>query len=70
MIENETQYQITKAKINKFEEALIQLEQDTTSALAVENPIIWEATKDSIKSVLAELVDQVVEYEISNKEKE
>lgn len=63
MIENEIQYQTTKAQVDRFEVALAHLEDEKACLLAKENPIIWEATKQGIRSVLEDLTEQLVEYE-------
>jgi DNA-binding XRE family transcriptional regulator len=59
MIRNERQYIIAKAQIKKFRKALGEFNKQKSSA----HPMLVKAQKEAIQSQLAELEDQVNEYE-------
>jgi len=59
MIRNERQYIITKAQIKKFKKALDEFDKQKSRV----HPMLVKAQKDAMKSQLAELEDQVKEYE-------
>lgn len=62
MIKNERQYRITKAQAEKFEQMLEQLTQDT-GAVTDESPLFREIQAEALRSQLAELREQLKEYE-------
>lgn len=59
MIKNERQYIITKGQIRKFKTALEQFDNEKTDT----DPMLIKAQKEAMESQLAELEDQVKEYE-------
>ena len=59
MIRNERQYIITKAQIKKFRKALGEFNKQKSSA----HQMLVKAQKEAIESQLAELEDQVKDYE-------
>ena len=59
MIRNERQYMITKAQIKKFRKALGEFSRQGSSA----HRMLVKAQKEAMQSQLAELEDQVKEYE-------
>jgi DNA-binding XRE family transcriptional regulator len=62
MIKNERQYRITKAQAQKFEQAIAELTavaQDKKQ----ENPILFETQVSAIESQLADLQEELNEYE-------
>ena len=59
MIKNERQYRITKAQVEGFARTLENLKQGPSVA----HPLIAKAQEDAIRSQLAELEDQLQEYE-------
>ncbi len=60
MIKEEQQYQITKSRAEQFRKALAELEQAPDAS---HHPIQVKAHKDSVASQLAELEQQIAEYE-------
>jgi ribosome-binding protein aMBF1 (putative translation factor) len=62
MIKNERQYRITKAQAEKFEQTLEQLAQGTGTG-ADESPLLREMQSEALRSQLAELREQLEEYE-------
>jgi Zn-dependent peptidase ImmA (M78 family)/transcriptional regulator with XRE-family HTH domain len=62
MIKNERQYRITKAQAEKFEQALAELIQVSATS-AEENLSLHQMQEDALRSQLAELRDQLEEYE-------
>ena len=59
MIRNERQYKITKAQIKKFKEALEKFDKQKSKA----HPVLVKAQKDAMKSEIAVLEGQVIDYE-------
>jgi ribosome-binding protein aMBF1 (putative translation factor) len=59
MIKNQRQYVITQAQIKKFKSTLEAFENHKSQA----HPILRKAQKEAMESQLAELEDQVKEYE-------
>lgn len=62
IIKNERQYRITKAQAQKFEQAIAELvavAQDKKQ----ENPILFETQVSALKSQLADLQEELNEYE-------
>ncbi len=62
MIKNERQYRITKAQVERFSEALDELEGETAEGLGV-HPLLFKARKDAVRSQLADLEEELREYE-------
>jgi ribosome-binding protein aMBF1 (putative translation factor) len=62
MIKNERQYRISKAQAQRFEEAVANLENDA-EAKRQENPLLFEAQVSAIESQLADLQEELAEYE-------
>lgn len=61
MIKNEREWRITKAQASKFEHALSQLA--TSEAIAGLHPLVQKAQRDALQSQLAELQEQISDYE-------
>ncbi|MGF1602578.1 MAG: helix-turn-helix transcriptional regulator [Thermosynechococcaceae cyanobacterium] len=61
MIKNERQYRITNTEAQKFEQALIHLDQ--LEAEKQENSILWQMQRDAIESQLTDLREELKEYE-------
>lgn len=61
MIKNERQYRITKAQIQKFEQALNTLQQSAEAQQ--KNPLLWKIQQDAISSQLCDLQEELAEYE-------
>ena len=59
MIKNDKEYQVTKSRLNDFEESLLATEKEKT------DPLLKELYVDSIKSEIVELQKQIIEYENS-----
>ncbi len=59
MIKNERQYRITKAQAEGFARTLAGLKQNSPEV----HPLIAKAQEDAIRSQLADLEDQLQEYE-------
>ena len=59
MIKNERQYRITKTQVEGFARTLENLKQSRSAA----HPLIAKAQGDAIRSQLADLEDQLQEYE-------
>ena len=59
MIKNERQYRITRAQAEGFASTLANLKQNPSAA----HPLIAKAQEDAIRSQLADLQDQLQEYE-------
>src|SRR5207249_1172142 len=62
MIKNERQYRITKAQAEKFERALAQT-REHPSDLGSVDPILQEAMANALRSQLADLRQELEEYE-------
>ena len=62
MIKNERQYRITKTQAAKFSDALRELES-TTAAETDAHPLLHQAKKDAVKSQLADLEQELSEYD-------
>ena len=60
MIKNERQYRITKAQAAKFSKALDKLRQQPNTEL---HPVIAKAQEDALRSQLADLENELREYE-------
>jgi DNA-binding XRE family transcriptional regulator len=61
MIKNERQYRITKAQVQKFEQALAQLMQSEVAQQ--ENPLLWQVQGDALSSQINDLQEELTEYE-------
>jgi ribosome-binding protein aMBF1 (putative translation factor) len=61
MIKNEREYKITNASVKKFEKALAQIAKLKTGSEI--EPRKLKLQEDATKSILAELKEQVVEYD-------
>ena len=61
MIENERQYQFTRAAIDRFELALLELLQQP-SGQARTHPLLHKAQEDAIRSEIAVLETMMLEY--------
>ncbi len=66
MIKNERQYKITKAQADRFARTLEHLESQTGEGGGV-HPLIAKAQRDAVRSQLAELEEQMAEYETLKK---
>lgn len=62
MIKNERQYKITRAQANRFSQALRELEREVAESSGV-HPLLLKARKEAIQSQLADLEDDLREYE-------
>ena len=62
MIKNERQYRITKAQADRFSEAMRELQSETAEGLG-EQPLLFKAKKDAVRSQLADLEEELREYE-------
>jgi hypothetical protein len=62
MIENEQQYRVTKAQIQRFEETLVNCANDAEDKRQ-ENPLLFEVQVSALKSQLADLREELAEYE-------
>jgi ribosome-binding protein aMBF1 (putative translation factor) len=62
MIKNERQYRITKAQVQRFEEALKDLANDEEEKRR-ENPLLFEVQVSAIESQLEDLREELAEYE-------
>ena len=60
MIKNERQYKISKVQLQKFRDSINAIEQTSTTKL---HPLLVKAQKDSLKSQLDDLTNQIQEYE-------
>ena len=59
MIKNERQYRITKSQAEKFADAIRRVEKAPSSA----NPFVVKASREALKSQLADLHSEIEEYE-------
>lgn len=59
MITNERQYRITKAQVDRFQEALDRVEEEYRD----QDPILQKAMRDQIESQLVDLLAELEEYE-------
>lgn len=62
MIKNERQYRITKAQADRFSEALNELEADSAEGSGM-HPLLFKAKKDAMRSQLADLEEELRDYE-------
>jgi len=62
MIKNDKQYRVTQSQAQKFEEVLIQLEQNLDSSQEI-HPLLLKAEKEALKSQFNELCEELLEYE-------
>ncbi len=62
MIKNERQYKITRAQANHFSQALRELEREVAEFSGV-HPLLRKARKEALQSQLADLEDDLREYE-------
>ena len=62
MIKNERQYRITKAQAVRFSEALCELEGNTAEELGL-HPLLFKAKKDAVRSQLADLEEELQDYD-------
>ena len=62
MIKNERQYKITRAQANRFSQALRELKREVTESSGI-HPLLLKARKEAIQSQLADLEDDLREYE-------
>ena len=63
MIKNERQYRITNAQAAQFSEALCELEHNTAEELGL-HPLLFKAKKDAVRSQLADLEEELRDYEV------
>ena len=63
MIKNERQYRITKAQAVQFSEALRELEGNTAEELGL-HPLLFKAKKDAVRSQLADLEEELRDYNV------
>ena len=66
MIKNERQYKITKAQADRFSQTLDRLEMDSGEGANV-HPLIAKARRDAVRSQLADLENELAEYEALKK---
>ena len=62
MIKNERQYRITKNQVDRFSRTLANLRRQPSEAKDV-HPLIAKAQEDALQSQLADLKEQLQEYE-------
>ncbi len=62
MIKNEQQYRITKNQVDRFSRTLANLKKQPAEAKDV-HPLIAKAQEDALQSQLADLEEQLQEYE-------
>lgn len=62
MIKNERQYRITKSQAERFSQTLASLRQRSGETEGV-HPVIAKAREDAVRSQLADLEEQLREYE-------
>ena len=62
MIKNERQYRITKAQAMRFSEALCELDGNTAEELGL-HPLLFKAKKDAVRSQLADLEEELLDYD-------
>ena len=62
MIKNERQYRITKAQADRFSQTLRSLRRRSGGAEGV-HPVIAKAQEDALRSQIADLKDEMREYE-------
>ena len=62
MIKNERQYKITRAQANRFSQALRELEREVAEPSDI-HPLLLKAKKEAIQNQLADLEDDLREYE-------
>ena len=62
MIKNERQYRITRAQADRFSQTLHDLRQRPDESAKV-HPLIAQAQEDALKSQIADLKDELLEYE-------
>jgi hypothetical protein len=62
MIENEQQYYVTKAQMQRFEETLVNFANDAEDKRQ-ENPLLFETQVSALESQLADLREELAEYE-------
>ena len=62
MIENQRQYKITSAQADRFSQALRELEREVAEPAGV-HPLLLKVRKEAIQSQLADLEDDLREYE-------
>jgi hypothetical protein len=68
MIENERQYRVTKAQVEKFERALAQMaepagEEASVNPVLREAMVLREAIRNGLRSQLDDLRQQLEDYE-------
>ncbi len=63
MIKNERQYRITKAQAAQFSKALCELEGNTAEELGLHS-LLFKAKKDAVRSQLADLEEELRDYEV------
>ena len=62
MVKDEGQYRITKAQAVQFSEALRELEGNTAEELGL-HPLLFKAKKDAVRSQLADLDEELWDYD-------
>ncbi len=62
MIKNERQYRITKAQVERFSQTLDSVKQRSDESEGL-HPLIARAQEDALKSQLADLEEELREYE-------
>ena len=62
MIKNEHQYKITSAQADRFSQALRELEREVAESSGI-HPLLLKARKEALQSQLADLEDDLREYE-------
>ena len=62
MIENERQYKITSAQADRFSQALRELEREVAESSGI-HPLLLKVRKEALQSQLADLEEDLREYE-------
>ena len=62
MIKNERQYRITRARAERFSEALRELEGETADEVGLHR-LLLKARRDAVRSRLVDLEDELGDYE-------
>ena len=62
MIKNERQYKITSAQADRFSQVLRELEKEVAESSGL-HPLLLKAKKEALQSQLADLEDDLREYE-------
>ena len=61
MIQNERQLEITRSRLEGFQNSLVHLK--TSKRPQNIDPLLWQAEQDALKSTLEELEGEIKQYE-------